>query len=121
MMEERFSFGYPPFSRIVKVILKDQSEDRLARLSSELADSIRSAFGAGMAGFVQNAAMPVSVLGPYSPSVDRQSDMYIRNIRVSLKKDRSLAGNKRKLADVVRRFGVAHACLGHICLDVDPL
>ncbi len=121
MMEERFSFGYPPFSRIVKVILKDQSEDRLVRLSSELADSIRSAFGAGMAGFVQNTAMPVSVLGPYSPSVDRQSDMYIRNIRVSLKKDRSLAGNKRKLADLVRRFGVAHSCQGRICLDVDPL
>lgn len=120
MMGERFSFGYPPFSRIVRVLLKDRSEAKVERLASELASAIRSAFGIGMAGFVQDAAAPVHVLGPYPPPVDRQSDMYMRNIRVSFRKDRALAANKRKLAEVAQRFSMEHAGAGHVALDVDP-
>ena len=73
-----------------------------------------------MAGFVQNATMPVSVLGPYPPTVDRQAGRYIRIVRVSLRKDKALSANKKKLAEVVRRFDSENAANGRIALDVDP-
>ena len=120
MMGERYSFGYPPFSRIVNVILKDASEARVEEMSRELALAIRSAFGISVAGFVQNATMPVSVLGPYPPTVDRQAGLYIRIVRVSLRKDKALSANKKKLAEVVRRFDSENAANGRIALDVDP-
>ena len=120
MMGERFTFGYPPFSRIVNVILKDASEARVEEMSGALALKIRSAFGISVAGFVQNATMPVSVLGPYPPTVDRQGGLYIRIVRVSLRKDKSLSANKKKLAEVVRRFDSEVAGNGRIALDVDP-
>ena len=118
MMEERYMFGYPPFSRIVRIILKDIDEERAARMSAELASAIRSGFG--LAGFVQDNAPEVSVLGPYAPAVDRQSDQFIRNIRVSLKKDGALASNKARLASLVRKFETDNAYTSHIALDVDP-
>lgn len=120
MMGERYSFGYPPFSRIVNVILKDASEARVEEMSRELALAIRSSFGISVAGFVQNATMPVSVLGPYPPTVGRQAGLYIRIVRVSLRKDKALSANKKKLAEVVRRFDSENAANGRIALDVDP-
>ena len=60
------------------------------------------------------------MLGPYAPAVDRQSDQFIRNIRVSLKKDGALASNKARLASLVRKFETDNAYTGHIALDVDP-
>lgn len=120
MMGERYSFGYPPFSRIVNVILKDASEARVEEMSRKLALTIRSDFGISVAGFVQKATMPVSVLGPYPPTVDRQAGRYIRIVRVSLRKDKALSANKKKLAEVVRRFDSENAANGRIALDVDP-
>lgn len=121
MMEERFAFGYPPFSRIVKIIVKDSDEARAEKLSADLASSVRAAFGPGRLQILAGPSAKVTVTGPYAPPVDRQSDMYIRHIRVSLKKDSELAENKRKLADTVWKFAGKNKCAGRIALDVDPV
>ena len=76
LMDERRDFGFPPFSRIVTLTIRDQFEDRAQRMSSGLAK-------------VLCAAMP-GVTCPYTPNPDKKADNYIRHIRISLKKDRNL-------------------------------
>ena len=121
MMQERYAFGYPPFSRVVKVLLKDTYEARVEKMSMELTAEIRNAFGLSSAGFVQDSSACVSVVGPYSPPVDKQYDHYVKNIRINLRKDNALASRKQKLAEVVDAFVRNHAYPGHIALDVDPV
>ena len=121
MLDERQTFGYPPFSRIVRVIIKDSNEARLEKLSGMLYSALVKAYGISMAGFVQTSALLVSVVGPYPPAVDRQSDIFVRHLRVSFRKDGALSGNKRKLVDIVKVFEAQHAYNGHVALDVDPV
>ena len=52
--------------------------------------------------------------------MDKQAGRYIRIVRVSLRKDKALSANKKKLAEVVRRFDSENAANGRIALDVDP-
>lgn len=121
MLSERFQFGYPPFSRIVKIIVKDTDDGRLDRMSLALAGALRSRFGIPVAGFVQGSNAGITVTGPFAPPVDRQSDSFIRDIRVSLRKDKSLASNKSALASTVSSFEAQYSYAGHVALDVDPL
>ena len=121
MLNERFQFGYPPFSRIVKIIVKDTDEERLDRMSLALAGALRSRFGVPVAGFVQGSNAGITVTGPFAPPVDKQSDSFIRDIRVSLRKDKSLASNKSALASTVSSFEAQYSYAGHVALDVDPL
>lgn len=121
MLNERFQFGYPPFSRIVKIIVKDTDEGRLDRMSLALAGALRSRFGVPVAGFVQGSNAGITVTGPFAPPVDKQSDSFIRDIRVSLRKDKSLTSNKSALASMVSSFEAQYSYAGHVALDVDPL
>ncbi len=116
---ERKMFGYPPYSRVIGVIIKDYNQARVDLLSRELAEAICSALDVrtGFAPGIQNGP---NVIGPYSPAVDRISNQHIRLIRVLLSKDRSLTKNKETLAAAVRRFEKEKKYSGHIALDVDP-
>lgn len=116
---ERKMFGYPPYSRVIGVIIKDYNQARADLLSRELAEAIRGALGAE-AGFAAGGKTGPDVIGPYAPAVDKVSGQNIRQIRVSLPKDRSLARNKGILAATVERFEKERKYSGHIALDVDP-
>lgn len=121
MLAERKMFGYPPFSRIVEIRLKDRNEARLEKLSGELASVLMSSFGIGMAGFVQADAGPVMVTGPYVPVIDKVNDHYQRNIRLSFKRDGRLASGKKRLGCLVRAFETERSWIGHVTIDVDPM
>ncbi len=116
---ERKMFGYPPYSRIIGVVIKDYNQTRVDLLSRELAETIRGALGVrtSFAPGVQNGP---NVVGPYSPAIDKISNQNIRQIRVLLPKDRSLARNKETLAGAVAHFEREKKYSGHIALDVDP-
>lgn len=116
---ERKMFGYPPYSRVIGVIIKDYNQARADLLSRELAEAIHGALGAE-AGFAAGGKTGPDVIGPYAPAVDKVSGQNIRQIRVLLSKDRSLARNKGILAATVERFEKERKYSGHIALDVDP-
>ncbi len=103
----RKKFGYPPFTRIVNIILKDGNQARLEELASEL-------------GAVLAASSGATVSGPYPPPVDRQSGLYVRHIRISLKRDILLADNKRRISRILKDFCSERAWTGHVSIDVDP-
>lgn len=116
---ERKMFGYPPYSRVIGIIIKDYNQARVDLLSGEIAEAIRKALGVRMS-FAPGIQNGPAVIGPYSPTVDKISGQNIRLIRVLLPKDRSLARNKETLAAAVERFEKERKYSGHIALDVDP-
>lgn len=116
---ERKLFGYPPYSRVIGVVIKDYNQARVDLLSRDLGEYLRGALAVkvSLAPDVQNGP---NVIGPYSPAIDKISNQNIRQIRVLLPKDRSLARNKETLAAAVERFEKEKKYSGHIALDVDP-
>lgn len=106
LMDERRDFGFPPFSRIITLAIKDRYEDRAQRMGTSLTK-------------VLSAAIP-GVTGPYTPNPDKKADNYIRNIRISLKKDRNLYKYKKAIRELIAGFERKEKYAGHITIDVDP-
>lgn len=105
LLQERRDFGFPPFTRIIEVAVKDSNEKRILAMSSALADKLRQVF---------------DTTGPYSPAVDKISDQHIRLIRISLKKDKTLSLHKSRLRQDIRNFEKGRKYDGHITINVDP-
>ena len=116
---ERKMFGYPPYSRVIGLIIKDYNQARVDLMSQKLAEAVRSALGVRLT-FAPDTLTDPSVIGPYSPAVDKISGQNIRQIRVLLPKDRFLTKNKTTLATAVALFEKERKYSGHIALDVDP-
>ena len=116
---ERKLFGYPPYSRVIGVVIKDYNQARVDLLSRDLGEYLRGALAVKVS-FAPGVQNGPNVIGPYSPAIDKISNQNIRQIRVLLPKDRSLARNKETLAAAVERFEKKKKYSGHIALDVDP-
>ena len=116
---ERKLFGYPPYSRVIGVVIKDYNQARVGLLSRDLGEYLRGALAVKVS-FAPGVQNGPNVIGPYSPAIDKISNQNIRQIRVLLPKDRSLARNKETLAAAVERFEKEKKYSGHIALDVDP-
>ena len=113
LLAERRLFGYPPYTRLVHITLKDGNEKRLDFLSKELRNALLAAFSGG--------DTPPAVVGPYSPAVDRIAGESIRQIRVTFARNKALTSLKRTLAQAVADFGKERKYTAHITLDVDPV
>ena len=109
-LEERRLCGLPPFTRLVNLVIRDHSEKRINFLSEQLADQIRRSEPA-------NDGM---VVGPYIPSYQQEGE-YIRIIRVTLARDKSLKSRKQTLYQTVKNFEKQYRYTGHIVIDVDPI
>ena len=117
LLTERKMFGFPPYSRIIEITIRDKSQSRAELMVSRLAATLRQVFKAP-SGQGLLAASPVT--GPYSPVVDKVQEEHIRCIRVSMRKDRTLASNKAVLNEAVCKFEKDQKYSGHITLNVDP-
>ena len=113
LLAERKLFGYPPYTRLVHISLKDSNEKRLDFLSKELRNALLAAFS--------SADTPPAVVGPYSPAVDRIAGESIRQIRVSFPRNKALTTLKRTLSQAVTDFGKERKYTAHITVDVDPV
>ena len=113
LLAERKLFGYPPYTRLVHITLKDSNEKRLDFLSKELRNALLAAFS--------GADTPPAVVGPYAPVVDRIAGESIRQIRVSFSRNKALTVLKHTLARAVSDFGKERKYTAHITLDVDPV
>lgn len=117
LLAERKMFGFPPYSRIVEITIRDKSQKRADLMASRLAATLRTVYktpsGQGLL-----AASPVT--GPYSPVVDKVQEEHIRCIRVSMRKDRTLAAKKAVLNETISKFEKEQKYSGYITLNVDP-
>ncbi len=99
MMAERQAFGYPPFTRMVKLELKDSDENR---------QKLRARF---LGNRVKEVLRPFSdplILGPEKGE-----------IRIFFKRDKNLTAGKQALYKEVTSFEQQYSC--HIIIDVDPV
>lgn len=96
LLSERKVFGYPPFTRIIDIVVKDDFADRQGRMIAELHRRL-----AGI-GIGQAMAIPG------------------HGIRLILQKDRNLATRKRTVVSLVEDFEKACKYSSHIFFDVDP-
>ena len=101
---ERKLFGYPPYSRVIGVVIKDYNQARVDLLSRDLGEYLRGALAVKVS-FAPGVQNGPNVIGPYSPAIDKISNQNIRQIRVLLPKDRSLARNKETLAALRTKDG----------------
>ena len=113
LLAERRLFGYPPYTRLVHVNLKDSNEKRLDFLSKELRNAILAAFS--------DVDTPPAVIGPYAPAVDRIAGESIRQIRVMLARNKALTSLKKTLEKTLLSFGKERKYTAHLAVDVDPV
>ena len=113
LLAERKLFGYPPYTRIVHITLKDSNEKRLDFLSRELRNTLLAVFSA--------VDTPPAVVGPYAPAVDRIAGESIRQIRVTLARNKALTSLKQLLKETLLSFGKERKYTAHITVDVDPV
>lgn len=118
LLEERKTFGFPPFSRIVELSIKDRIAERADRMSSKLTATLKKCFGMGHGTSIFENRL---ITGPYSPAVDKVADQHIRCVRITLKKDRRLKEMKDTVAATVRQFEKDNRYDGHIVINVDPV
>jgi primosomal protein N' (replication factor Y) len=111
LLQERRDFGFPPYSRIIEITIKDIYEDRAERMAARFAETTRKALSPDPHN---------SVTGPYPPAVSKVADNHIRVIRICLRKDRNLPARKKDIMDVLRGFEKENRYTGHISVNVDP-
>ena len=108
-MEERRSFRYPPFYRIINLAVKHKDPEIVQNQSIYLANELRKHFGD-------------RVIGPEPPLVNRIRNYYIQGIMLKFEKD-SVSVNKAKalIRDVITQFQTTKLSKGSIIQpDVDP-
>ncbi len=116
LLTERKEFGYPPFTRLVNIDIRDTDERRAERMSSGLAARLKGIFPENDGQDMLYEAVSM----PFRPPVDKVADNFIRTVRVTLKKDRYLHGYKKSVASVIASFEKDNRYAGHITIDVDP-
>jgi len=108
-MEERKSFKYPPFYRIINLDIKHKDPEIVYHQAAYLATELRKHFGE-------------RVIGPEFPLVARIRNYYIKSIMLKFEKD-GISINKAKtiIGDVITQFQTTRLSKGSIVQpDVDP-
>ena len=107
LLTERKDFGYPPYTRIIELNIKDIFEDRVERIAARLAQAL--------------SAKSLAITGPYTPAISKVADNHIRTIRICLRKDKNLPVHKNTLMNTLKAFEKENRYIGHISVNVDPV
>lgn len=108
-MEERRSFKYPPFYRIINLDIKHKDPEVVFNQAAYLAAELRKHFGE-------------RVIGPEFPLIGRIRNYYIKSIMLKFEKD-NISINKAKaiIREVITQFQTTKLSKGSVVQpDVDP-
>lgn len=114
LLRERQEFNFPPFTRIIELSVKDRDEGQSEEVAQALAQRLRKHFDAG-----KDTSAP-EIVGPYAPAVSKISDLHIRTIRISLRKDKRLAAGKAAIKTIVNETEKTSRGNTTITVNVDP-
>jgi len=107
-LEERQLFGYPPFTKLIRITLKHRDMARLNQSAARFAGTLRRRLGK-------------AVLGPEFPQVMQVQKWYLKTVIIKLGKDLSAS----KVKEMIRTAMEAEIKMSgnsglHIHADVDP-
>ena len=106
MMAERSMYCFPPFVRLVNIILRDKNFHKLETAASSLSSVLKSS----------RAFSATEVSGPFPPRMEKLRDEYQLCFAVKFAKDANLAKNKDALKRVIDLVKVPV----QVAIDVDP-
>ncbi len=108
-MLERKLFRYPPYFRLVKIVVKHKNRERLDLGANQLAAALRKLF-------------VNQVLGPEYPVISRVQTWYQKEIWLKLDKNKQLSPAKKQLMDIIGQVkGLPNNGGLIIYADVDPI
>ena len=102
-MDERREFGYPPFSRIIRLLLRSSDKERLDILAKEVSGIL------GESGFRD-------VCGPAAPPIERSAGEYQLQFLIKTDRLRNWTQAKERLYNRLRSFPAST-----LTIDVDPV
>jgi len=106
-MEDRYQFKYPPYYRMIKIVVKERSFQKMDKSSIWLAKALK-------------IKLKENVLGPETPSVGRIRNMFITNILIKIPKDQSLQKTKEYINSIMRNFNsIKEFSSVRVIIDVD--
>ncbi len=106
--EERMTFNYPPFCRMVKITIKHKDKSQLNHFSELLGRDLKEVFGK-------------RVLGPESPIISQVQLWYIKNILLKIEREKPPAKAKQLIVEAIARLEKEKGASGlKIAIDVDP-
>jgi len=106
--EERKTFNYPPFCRMIKISLKHKDRTLLNNISDILGRNLKSFFGK-------------RVLGPEYPIISRIQLWYIKTIIIKIEKEKPIVRAKQYINDAIGRIEKEKGASSlKIAVDVDP-
>lgn len=108
LMTDRYTYGYPPFTKAIKIIIKDKNVERLEEFSKKIVSCIEEC---GITEFN----------GPFAPAVDMIAGLRIMNIWIWLKRNNSITAVKRLLYMKISSLSKKNNYGSKLVIDVDPL
>ena len=108
-MEQREAFGYPPYTKLIKVDVKHVDAQVATEASRWLADQLRKQLGN-------------LVLGPQVPSVARIKNRFIQQIVIKVPRENAQLSAAKFLLQQVREAALAHNSWRSVRIDIiiDP-
>lgn len=108
-LAEREQFKYPPFYRLIKLVLKHKELETLNPQAEKLKNILKEKFGN-------------RILGPEFPPVMRVRNQYLKNILLKIEKNVSVSKAKQMLVDCLSKFNEDKECRSiNVIIDVDPM
>ncbi len=108
-MEERKMFRYPPYYRLIKVVVKHQKKERLDLAATHLSTAFRALFNK-------------NVLGPEYPVVGKIQTWFQKEILIKLPRDGKVQEAKTKIMEIINYTKSQPNNSGLIVYaDVDPM
>jgi len=107
LFEQRREFAYPPFCRLVTVVVKDRYEGRLWNVCRRLNEEFHSVKGAEIA-------------GPVAPAIDYVDRQHICEFHIRLRRNASLPKIKQALSERIELVEAEFKGNATIIADVDP-
>ena len=106
-MEDRYHFKYPPYYRMIKIVVKERSFQKMDKSSIWLAKALK-------------IKLKENVLGPETPVVGRIRNMFITNILIKIPKNQSLPKTKEYVNSIMRNFNsIKEFSSVRVIIDVD--
>lgn len=91
LLAERKQFGYPPFTRVVKITMRTSNRESLVKSSLQLGEQLRGRFGR-------------RVLGPVAPLIDRVRGEYRVELMLKVEVEASFSHARAILREEIERL-----------------
>jgi primosomal protein N' (replication factor Y) len=107
-LNERHTFDYPPYTRIIKLVLKNKNIEDLKLGANWLFESLKTNFDN-------------FIYGPEFPIIPRLQNKYINQIQIKIPLDSNLNKSKKIILKTITKFeSISNFRSTQISIDVDP-